>query len=153
MTEYMTKEMLNELKQELDNLINVKRPEILERLKKARSFGDLSENAEYTETKKEQSRNERRIMELELKIKNGRLIDESDKKGSISIGSIVVIEDINTNEEFEYQIVSESVADIEKGRISDTSLIGKELMGKKVGESIVLRTSLGETRYTVKSIT
>ena len=152
MTEYITNNMLKELQEELDILVKKNRPEILARLKHARAFGDLSENAEYTEARKEQGKNESKISEIEIRLKNIEIVDESNLDGSVQIGSVVILIDDNANAEIRYEIVSENSADIEKNRISDSSPIGNGLIGKKVGESFVFESPSGSLKYTVKSI-
>lgn len=152
----LSKEGFEELKKELEELKLVKRPEIIERIKFARSQGDLSENAEYDAAKNEQAQIEGKILELEDKIKRATIIDESDKKsGIVTIGSVVTVFDEDLKEESVYQITGTTEADINSNpvKISNESPIGKALLGKKKGEKVTVEAP-GNFSYevTVKNI-
>lgn len=131
----MSAEALEKLKQELEYLETVRRAEIAEKLKEARGFGDLSENAEYDEAKNEQGILEAKITELQQTIENAVVIDGSsltnDEVGSYSV---VKFFDMELEEEETVQIVGSIESDPDNGKISDESPIGKALMGKRVGE-------------------
>lgn len=142
----LTQEGLEELKNEIDDLKVNKRKEVAEKIKEALAFGDISENSEYDEAKNEQADIERRIAKLENMIKNARIIqDNDDDSGIINVGSRVKVEDLEFNEEMEYKIVGSAEADPFKGKISNVSPLGKNLIGKKPGETIAVPTPDGGT--------
>ncbi len=147
----LTKEGKEELEKKLEYLKVVKRAEITERIKTAREFGDLSENAEYDAAKNEQAMIEGEILEIETKLKHAVIIKESEKKDSVSLGSKVdfVTED---GEEYTYEIVGTTEADVELGRISNESPIGNALLGKKAGEDTLVKAPAGNYTITVKKV-
>lgn len=133
----LTYEGLKKLEDELEKLKTVRRREVAERIKTAREFGDLSENAEYDEAKNEQAFIEGRIAELEHKLKNAKVIDEDDiGTDVVSIGSIVKVKDEELNETFEFHIVGSAEADPMEDKISNESPVGDALLGKKVGDVV-----------------
>ena len=138
----LTKEGKEELEKRLEYLKVVKRAEITERIKTAREFGDLSENAEYDAAKNEQAMIEGEILEIENKLKYADII-EVVKKDTVSLGSKVVFVDVNTGEEYSYEIVGTTEADVELGRISNESPIGNALLGRKVGDVINVKVPSG----------
>ncbi len=149
----LTKQGLEERQKELEYLKTEKRNEIAEKIKVARSFGDLSENSEYDEAKNEQAKMENRIAELEEMLKNVKIIDESKTNSKIvNTGTKVKILDVEMNEEFDYQVVGSSEADPMNGKISDESPVGKALIGRKVGETVVAITPSGELEYKIVKI-
>ncbi len=147
----LTKEGKEELEKKLEYLKVVKRAEITERIKTAREFGDLSENAEYDAAKNEQAMIEGEILEIEAKLKHAVIIKESEKKDSVSLGSKVdfVTED---GEKYTYEIVGTTEADVELGRISNESPIGHALLGKKAGEETIVKAPMGNYTVTVKKV-
>ena len=147
----LTKEGKEELEKRLEFLKVVKRAEITERIKTAREFGDLSENAEYDAAKNEQAMIEGEILEIENKLKYAVIIKEA-KKGTVSLGSKVTFVDDDLNEEFTYEIVGTTEADVELGRISNESPIGNALLGRKAGEQICVNVPAGVTRITIKKV-
>jgi transcription elongation factor GreA len=144
---HITKHGKAKLEAELETLLQ-SRKEISERIADARSYGDLSENAEYSSARDEQGINEARISEIENILKNADIIKEV-KKNTISLGSTVVLKN---GVEFEYKIVGAIEADPLDGKISNESPLGLELMGKKVGDSVTIGTAKGEAKYIIKSI-
>ena len=123
------------LEEELEMLKTVRRKEVSEKIRVARGYGDLSENSEYDEAKNEQAIVEARIADLEVMLKNVVILDENEiVKDVISLGSLVKVYDEEFEEELEYTIVGSTEADIDLGKISDESPVGKALIGKKVGE-------------------
>lgn len=139
-----TKEGYDKLIEELSYLKNVRREEIKEDIAVARSFGDLSENAEYDEARNEQAKTEARIKELEEMIVHAEIADETSMDASIiSMGSTVKVYDEEFNEDVEYQIVGSNEADPLLGKISDMSPIGMALVGKKAGETVDVETPGG----------
>ncbi|MBQ2899823.1 MAG: transcription elongation factor GreA [Oscillospiraceae bacterium] len=126
---------LKALEEELEMLKTVRRKEVSEKIRVARGYGDLSENSEYDEAKNEQAIVEARIADLEVMLKNIVILDESElANDTISLGSKVKVYDEEFEEELEYVIVGSTEADLESGKISDESPVGKALIGKKVGE-------------------
>lgn len=149
----LTQEGFDKLEEELELLKTTKRKEVAERLKVAISFGDLSENAEYDEAKKEQAALEERIMKLENMIRVAVIIDESSVDlDTITIGSIVKIYDEEFEEEIEYTIVGSAEADPYAGKISNESPIGRALLGKKSGEEIEVNVPDGIIKLKILDI-
>ena len=134
----LTDEGLRKLEEELEHLKTEKRKEIAEKIKTALSFGDLSENSEYDEAKNEQAMVESRITQLELMLKNVKILDEDDiKTDVVSSGTKVKLLDVEYNEEIEFHIVGSTESNPDINRISDESPVGKALLGHKVGETVV----------------
>ena len=149
----VTDEGLKKLKDELEYLKNVKRKEVTEAIKVALSFGDLSENSEYTEAKDEQGRVESRIVELEEMLKNVKVISESDvHTNSVNVGAAVRLLDIKTKKEREYTLVGSTEADAINGKISDRSPIGSAIIGASVGETVLVTTPGGEREFKILEI-
>lgn len=149
----MTYEGVKKLEEELETLKTVKRKEITEKIKVALGFGDLSENAEYTEAKNEQAFVEGRIVQLENLLKNTHVVDESElPKGTVNIGSLVKVEDFDLEETIEYYIVGSAEADPMNSKISNESPVGKALIGKKKGDVVEAHTPTGLIRMKVLSV-
>ena len=149
----LTKEGKEELEKRLEFLKLTKRAEITERIKTAREFGDLSENAEYDAAKNEQAMIEGEILEIENKLKYAVIIkDTASKKGTVSLGSKVDLVDEDTKEVVSYEIVGTTEADVELGRISNESPIGNALLGRKAGETIRVSVPAGVTTLTIKKV-
>ena len=147
----LTKEGKEELEKRLEFLKVVKRAEITERIKTAREFGDLSENAEYDAAKNEQAMIEGEILEIENKLKYAVIIKEA-KKGTVSLGSKVTFVDEDTKEELTYEIVGTTEADVEQGRISNESPIGNALLGHKANDVVRVAVPAGITTITIKEV-
>ncbi|MEG2769221.1 MAG: transcription elongation factor GreA [Oscillospiraceae bacterium] len=149
----VTHEGLAKLEAELEDLKTVKRKDCAEKIKEARSFGDLSENSEYDEAKNEQGFVESRIAELEKMLKNVRVIDGDDVQcDSIEVGCHVCVKDEDGEAE-EYDIVGSTEIDALNGKISDESPIGNALLGKRIGEVADVVLPNGSTfQYTVTAI-
>lgn len=152
----LTEEGYKELDQRLEYLKVTKRAEITERIKIAREFGDLSENAEYDAAKNEQAMIEGEILEIEEKLKNAKVIGDSDKKaGVVSLGNTVSLYDEEFDEQVEYQIVGTTEADPKArpvARISNESPVGKAVLGKKKGEVALVDAPDGIIRMKILSI-
>ena len=149
----LTKEGKEELEKRLDYLKSVKRAEITERIKVAREFGDLSENAEYDAAKNEQAMIEGEILEIEEKLKHAVIIkDGSQKKGIVSLGSKVEIIDQEDGELLTYEIVGTTEADVLQNRISNESPVGNALLGKKVGDKVTVNAPSGAYVLEIKNI-
>ncbi|WP_308567819.1 transcription elongation factor GreA [uncultured Eubacterium sp.] len=138
-----------ELEAELEQLKTEGRIDIAEKLKVARSYGDLSENSEYDEAKSEQAKIEARIQELEYQLKNAVIID-STASDKVSMGSKVTVE--RDGQEFVYEIVGFSQSNPSQGKISDESPVGKALIGAAVGEKVVVEAPIGNLEFEIKSI-
>ena len=149
---YLTKEGLEELKKELEELSKVKRPDVLSRVSQARSLGDLSENVEYVAAREELSFIDGRIDELEELIKQAVLIQESHSKGNhvVKLGSRVTLNVKGKKEDF--TVVGEWEADPKEKKISHESPLGKALIGKKIGEKIEVEAPAGKVIYTIVSV-
>ena len=145
---------LKALEEELEMLKTVRRKEVSEKIRVARSYGDLSENSEYDEAKNEQAIVEARIADLEVMLKNVVILDESEiVTDVVSLGSTVKLYDEEFEEELEYVIVGSTEADIDLNKISDESPVGKALIGKKVGEIAEAILPSGDTaKFKVVSI-
>jgi transcription elongation factor GreA len=148
-TVFMTKDGLNKLKDELKELVDVKRPEIANRIKSAREMGDISENSEYDSARQEQSYIEGRIGELEEIIKNAK-IKTADTGGVVGIGAKVTVH-IDGDKEV-YNIVGAPEANPIEKKISHESPLGSALVGKKVGDKIQVEAPMGKLTYTIVSI-
>ena len=150
MKQYLTKERLEELKSELQKLKKEGRVEVAERLKKAKEYGDLSENSEYADAKDEQARIESNIFKLENMIRNAALIKKSSDKDSVDIGSTIEISKKGKN--FKYTIVGSNEARPEANLISNESPLGEAFLGKKTGDIVKIETPSGKTEYKIVKI-
>ena len=149
----VTKEGLDELLKEQDNLIHVVRDEVIRELQEARAQGDLSENADYDDARDRQARVEARIRDLEAMIANAEIISEDKKaatKKTVSLGSTVTILDMSTNEEETYNIVGSIEADPLNGKLSNITPLATSLMDHKIGDVVEIETA--EEPYQVKVI-
>ena len=147
----LTKEGKEELEKRLEYLKVTARAEITERIKTAREFGDLSENAEYDAAKNEQAMIEGEILEIENKLKYAVIIKDNAKKGTVSLGSKVDFVD-QDGEAYSYEIVGTTEADVESGRISNECPIGNALLGRKAGETVNVKVPNGIMVITVKKV-
>ena len=138
-----TAEGFDKLKEEYDYLKNVRRQEVKELLKEARSFGDLSENSEYDEARDQQAKVESRIAELEYLMKNAVIIDTDTVKNVVSLGSTVILKYTDGTEK-QYDLVGSNEVDPLRGKISDRSPIGLAIIGHKKGENVTIETPAGE---------
>lgn len=152
-TNTVSKAGFEKLQADLDYLITVRRGEVAEKLKEARSFGDLSENAEYDEAKNEQGILEARIAELENIIANAVVVEDDDiSVTEIGVGSIVKIRDLEFDEIEELQIVGSTESDPDNNKISDESPIGKAALKKKVGDIFEVEAPVGTLKFEVLEI-
>lgn len=138
------------LESELEELKKVRRPQIIERIRRAKDFGDLSENAEYEDARNEQSFVEGRIQELEYILKYAKVADNGKSKDAISVGSIVSVN--LDGEKLTYELVGSTEADPLSGKISIESPIGSALLGKKVGEKLTADTPSGPVTVKVLKV-
>ena len=134
----MTQKNYEKLKEELEYLVKVKRPEIIERIAEARSHGDLSENAEYDAAREEQRSNEGKIAEIEYKIKNADIREEVTDTSYVHLNSVVTVYDEDMEEEAVYTITSVTEVDVMNGKISIDSPVGSALLRKKVGDVVTV---------------
>lgn len=147
---YLTKEGQEKLRAELDLLVHTRRKEIASRIQEAKELGDLSENAEYQEAKNEQAFNEGRIEELEATLRNVTVIDEVTKNsGIIQVGSVV---HADNGQHHTMHIVGSNEADPIAGKISNESPLGQSLIGKKVGDQVVVTTPRGPVTFTITKV-
>lgn len=151
---FLTEDGLKRLENELEELKTVKRKEIAEKIKQALSFGDISENSEYDEAKNEQAQLEDRINKLESMLRNAKIIDKEEiTTDKVSIGSRVLVKDLEFDEEMEYTIVGSAEADPYNGKISNESPVGKALLGRKSGDIVDVIVPDGVIKYQIISIT
>lgn len=149
----LTYDGLKQLEEELDMLKSVRRAEVAEKIKEARSFGDLSENSEYDEAKDEQAKLEVRIVQLENKLKNVKVIDEDEiDTKKVSIGSKIQLRNCDNDMVIEYSIVGSTEADPIKGKISDESPVGQTLLGHSVGETVEVTVPAGTISFEILGI-
>ena len=149
----MTEEGKKKLEDELENLKTVKRPEVIDRIKIARSFGDLSENSEYTSAKDEQSQLEARIVTVQNMLRYAQIIDNDDvDPDEVAVGKTVSFVEDGDDEEESYTIVGEAEADPMNGKISNESPIAAGLVGKRVGETVHIQTPGGEMVVKITSV-
>lgn len=149
----LTYDGLKKLEDELENLKTVRRAEISEKIKIARGFGDLSENAEYDEAKKEQAEVEVRIVNLEKMLKNAKVIDEDDvSTDQVTVGSKVKVKDVDFGDIEEYSIVGSTEASPNENKISDESPIGRALINAKKGDTVTVEAPNGEYKLEILEI-
>ena len=150
---YYTAEGLKKLREELNQLKDVERPKASEAIAEARDKGDLSENAEYDAAKEAQGMLEMQIAKLEEILSNARIIDESQLDDSkVLVHSTVRIKNQNNGAEMTYKLVAQSEADLNAGKISVDSPIGKGLLGKEVGEIAEIKVPNGTVKFEIKEI-
>ena len=149
----LTREGLAKLEHELDDLKTIHRREVNDRIRQAKEFGDISENAEYEDAKQEQAFVEGRIMKLEQMIRNARLIDEGEyDDGEVHLGSTVKVKDVAKGDAHEFTIVGSAESDPPNHRLSNESPLGSALLGRKKGETIDVTTPRGVTKYKIEAI-
>ncbi|KRE45289.1 transcription elongation factor GreA [Paenibacillus sp. Soil522] len=149
----LTQEGLRKLEDELENLKSVKRREVAERIKVAIGYGDISENSEYEDAKNEQAFIEGRVITLEKMLRNARIINNDDIDiDTVSIGSIVTVEDMEYGDTMEYSIVGTAEADPLQNKISNESPVGKAILGKKKGTIVEVNVPVGIIQYKILDI-
>ncbi len=150
---YLSKQGYDDLKDELNKLKTIDRPNVINQIAEARDKGDLSENAEYDAAKEAQGLLEARIAKLEIDLSNSRVIDESKLDNSkVSLLSVVTIKNLANNVEMSYTIVSESEADLSQKKISASSPIGKGLIGREVGDVADIIVPNGTIQFEILKI-
>ncbi len=149
----MTEEGYKALKKELEELKTVKREEISEKIRVARGYGDLSENSEYDEAKNDQALVEARISLVEDQLKNAVILDtKSISTEKVSIGTKVVLLDTEFGDEMEYRIVTAVESKSAMDAITAESPVGEAIMGKRVGDEVVVKAPIGDITYQIKKI-
>ncbi len=149
----MTQNGKKMLDQELENLIKVERDKVIQAIAEARAHGDLKENADYSAAKERQSIIEGRILELQGKINRARVIDVTKTSTSkIVFGATVSLLDTEKNLKVIYQIVGEDEADLKKGKISYLSPLGKAMIGKEEGDTVIVKAPKGDVEYEVENV-
>jgi len=149
----LTQEGLEKIEEELRELKTVKRKELSERLKVAISYGDLKENSEYHSAKDDQAFMETRILVLERMLKNAKVVAAGDLNlNEVGVGAVVILHDIEFDEKLEYRIVGSAEANVAENKISYESPLGKELLGKRVGDKINVNAPMGVLRYELLEI-
>jgi transcription elongation factor GreA len=146
----LTKEGLDKLATELDELRTVRRAEIAERIKYAKDFGDISENAEYEAAKNEQGMLEGRILTLEMMVRNAVIIEQAEVGGVVQVGSTVEVKDEYGTQAF--TIVGPAEVDVTSGRISMESPVGKALLGKRIGDKVEVQSPGGVRELKVTAL-
>lgn len=149
----LTAEGLEKVKEEYDQATSVTRREVAARIKEAREFGDISENAEYDAAKNEQAELEQRINKLESMMRNAKIIEEGASEGGrINVGSVVTLQEGGNSEMVEFRIVGSTEADPFEGKISNESAVGAALLGARVGETVDVEIPDGKIQYAVINI-
>jgi len=146
----LTKEGLDKLQTELDELRTVRRPEIAERIKYAKEFGDITENAEYEDAKNEQGMLEGRILTLEMMVRNAVIIEQAEVGGVVQVGSTVEVKDEYGTQSF--TIVGPAEVDVTSGRISMESPVGKALLGRRIGDLVEVQSPGGVRELKVTAL-
>ena len=150
---YLSQEGKQKLEEKLRYLVETERPQVVERLKIARDFGDLSENAEYSAAKDELARVSGEIEQIEQQLKVAVIYSaEGGDKSAVTLGKTIKIYDHDMEEEAVYQIVGTAEADIYENKISNDSAVGRALLGKKVGETVTVEAPGGGYQITIKEI-
>jgi transcription elongation factor GreA len=149
----LTREGYEKLKQEIEVLSTDRRREVAERIRVAREFGDIAENAEYDDAKNEQMMLEHRIATLEDRLRSARVIDESEITADVvSIGATVRLRDVGANKTFEYQIVGSAEANPAENKLSNESPVGKAIIGRKKGETVEVAAPRGALKFKILDI-
>ncbi|WP_227764052.1 transcription elongation factor GreA [Zhaonella formicivorans] len=149
----LTVEGLKKLEEELEYLKSVKRKEVAERIKQAIEFGDISENSEYEDAKNEQAFIEGKILTLEKKLRNARVIEDNDVATDVvSLGSKVLLKDLEYDDELEYILVGSMEADPAENKISNESPVGKAILGQRIGTIVEVNVPAGVLKYQILDI-
>jgi transcription elongation factor GreA len=149
----LTPEGYKKLQQEIDHLRGEKRREVAERIRVAREFGDIAENAEYDDAKNEQAMLEHKIAQLEDRLLTARVITKKEiSKDAVSIGSHVRLRDMQQNKTFEYHIVGSAEANPAENKLSNESPVGKAIMGRKKGEVVEVAAPRGALKFKIMEI-
>jgi transcription elongation factor GreA len=149
----LTPEGHEKLKQEIEYLSTTKRREVADRIRTARDFGDISENAEYDDAKNEQAMLEHKIAQLEERLAHARVIESSDVDTSVvSVGARVKLKDVDANKTVEYTIVGSAEANPAQQKLSNESPVGRAIIGKKKGETVEVTAPRGSLKFKILDI-
>ncbi len=149
---YLTPEGMEDLRQELEHLVNVKRPALAERLHKAIQQGDLSENANYIAAKEEQGFLEGRIQQIEAMLRNAVIIEGDGPSDEVGLGSLVTVVEGGEQDAETFRIVGPAEADPIDGKVSNESPLGRALLGHRVGDAVTVKAPGGEIVFRIKAI-
>jgi transcription elongation factor GreA len=151
--ELVTPEGLEKLQDELKYLTETRRREVADRIRQARDFGDLSENSEYDDAKNEQGLLERRISELQRRLRNARVVDPSETDANaVDVGTKVTLKSTGDDKERTFQIVGSNESDPSTGKLSHSSPVGKAVLKRQVGEKVTVSTPRGTTEYEILNV-
>jgi transcription elongation factor GreA len=151
--ELVTPEGLELLQKELAYLTDVRRKEVADRIRQAREFGDISENSEYDEAKNEQGLLERRIGELQRRVRNVKVVDPSEaEEDAVDLGTTVTLRAVGKGQERKFQIVGANESDPTSGKLSHASPVGRAVLKRKVGEKVTVSTPRGATEYEIVNV-
>lgn len=151
--ELLTPEGQRKLQEELNNLVENRRKEVANRIRQAREFGDISENSEYDDAKNEQYLLERRINELQRRLRNARVVEPSEREeGAVDLGTRVTLRVVGKTEERTFQIVGVNESDPTSGKLSHSSPVGRAVLKRKVGETVIVSTPRGATEYEIINV-
>ena len=151
--ELVTPEGLEKLQQELAYLTETRRKEVANRIRQAREFGDITENSEYDDAKNEQGLLERRIGELQRRIRNVKVVDPSEaEQDAVDLGTTVTLRVVGNGQERTFQIVGANESDPTSGKLSHASPVGRAVLKKKVGEKVTVTTPRGATEYEIVNV-
>jgi transcription elongation factor GreA len=149
----LTPEGHKKLKEEIEHLSTIKRREVAERIKQAREFGDIAENAEYDDAKNEQAMLEHRIATLEDRLKSARVVNKKEiPTGVVAVGTTVKLRDVDAKETIEYHIVGSAEANPAEHKLSNESPVGKAIMGRKKGETVEVAAPRGSLKFKIMEI-
>lgn len=149
----LTEEGLKQLQDEVNHLSTVKREEVAERIKSAREFGDISENSEYDDAKNEQYLLERRISEVQRRLRNAKVVDPGGAEaGAVDLGTRVTLRLVGKDEERTFEIVGANESDPGSGKLSHSSPVGRAVLKRRVGETVTVSTPRGATEYEIVNI-
>ena len=151
--ELLTQEGLEKLQQELKYLKEVRRREVADRIRQAREFGDISENSEYDDAKNEQYLLERRISEVQRRLRNAKVVDPAGAEaGSVDLGTRVTLRMLGRDEERTFQIVGANESDPGSGKLSHSSPVGRAVLKRRVGDKVTVTTPRGATEYEIVNV-
>lgn len=151
--ELVTPEGLEKLQDELKHLTETRRREVADRIRQAREFGDLSENSEYDDAKNEQGLLERRISELQRRIRNAKVVDPADTDAdSVDVGTKVTLKSVGDDKERIFQIVGANESDPSTGKLSHASPVGRAVLKRRVGEKVTVSTPRGAAEYEIINV-
>jgi transcription elongation factor GreA len=148
---YITEEKKEELEKELDNLTNTRREEIAKEIERAKSMGDLSENAEYQQAREDQASVEGRIVEIKNILKSAEIVNHK-KSDTVEVGSTVVLRKKYSSTDQSFQIVGSEETNLAEGRVSHTAPLGETLIGHKADDTVKVKTPGGEVVYHIESV-